>query len=719
MASKDKLIEKLSNMSLEEKALMLTQYPAYNVCAGEEIVTGRSDTAGMTADMLLRVGTILNAANGEAINEIIQTRKERGVCDPPVFMLDVIHGYRTIFPVPLALACSFDTELVEACAFVAATEAKCDGVDVTFSPMVDLVRDARWGRVMESAGEDPYLSGEMGKAFIRGYHDGGLACCVKHFAAYGAAEGGREYETTDVSERNLNEYFLRAYRECLKEKPELFMSSFNLLNGKPTLAHTDLMVDKLRNEWGFDGVLISDYNAVRELHTHGYAATERDCAITAFNAELDIEMCSPCYAEHIPSLVREGAVSEKSLDDNVYRVLKLKQKLGLTDGENNGAKVDTKKRDEVMLCKEFRDVAKAAAEKSCVLLKNNGVLPLCGNAKIALVGPFADEKEIYGNWSCLGKSDDVVSVKQGLERLTNKDITVESGCSWKMFSTDKSGFDIAISMSEKSDVIVACVGEHMNYSGESHSRADITLPKVQVDFIKRLKTANKPIVLVVFGGRPLALTDVEPIVDAILYVWQPGTEGGNAIAELLLGIANPSGKTAMSFPRSVGQCPIYYNRFNTGRPRISGKPALISGEILTNGYDDEYDAPLYPFGFGLSYSSFEYSDLKLDKTAMKRNGKITVDVTVKNVGKCDGTEVVQWYLRDCYSSVVRPVKELKGFDRVQLKAGESKVVTFEITKQTLSFYTDGGAFDAECGDFVLYVGGNSRDCLSCGFELVD
>lgn len=717
MKEKDKkLTDIIDGMSLEDKALMLTQYPIDSICGNKEIVTGCWDMDGMTNDMIMRVGTVLNVANGETADRIRAIRKENGIDDPLMFMLDVIHGYRTIFPIPLAMACSFDTELVEECARIAAVEAAADGVDATFSPMVDLARDARWGRVMETAGEDPYLGGEMGKAYIRGYHNGGLACCVKHFAAYGAAEGGRDYDTTDVSERSLNEHYLRAYCECVKEKPEMFMSSFNLLNGKPLLAHPELTVDKLRDEWGFNGVLISDYNAVRELNVHGYAATPRDCALTAFNAELDIEMCSPCYANNLPDLVREGVVDEKSLDEKVYRVLKMKDRCGLYDIDKS---TDTQKRDKITLCEEFRAAAKKAEERSCVLLKNDGVLPLKKSANIALVGPFADEKYIFGHWASTGRADDVVTVQQGIERTLGRTVESEKGCSYDLLSDDESGFDAAVRFAQNSDVIVACVGEHMYNSGESHSRADIALPKVQTALLHRLKTLGKPVVLVVFGGRPLALTDVLPLSDAVLYAWQGGTECGSAIASLLYGDAVPSAKTVMSFPRSSGQCPIYYNHFQTGRPRASGKPAVLSGDICTVGYDDEYNDPLFPFGYGLSYTTFDYSDLKLDKAKMRRDGKITATVTVNNTGDRDGTEIVQWYIRDKFASVVRPVKELKGYERVELKAGESKTVRFEITKDTLAFFTDGGAFDAESGDFDLFVGGNSRDCLQTGFALVD
>ena len=705
-------------MSLEEKALQLTQFPSYELDDNQEkIVTGFSHLGSVERESLWHIGTILNAPNAEAVQSIRKKRKEKGIDDPLPIMLDVIHGYRTVYPVPVALSCSFDTSLIEECAELAATEAKYDGIDVTFSPMVDLVRDARWGRVMESGGEDPYWGGEVGKATICGYHKGGIACCVKHFAGYGAAEAGKEYNTTDISDRNLREYYLRPYRECLKENPEMFMSSFNLLNGKPILGHKDIMVDMLRKEWGFDGVVISDYSSVEELYEHGYCATGEDCARVSIESGLDIEMGSSVYAGLLPKLVREGVISEEKLNESVLRVLELKNKLGMY--ENPDRYTDTKKRDEITLSKSARDLARKAAEESCVLLKNNGILPLRENAKVAFVGPFVEEREIIGNWSKKARMEDTVSVKEGVERLLKRAVPCARGCSWKLFDTDESGFEEAEKVYKDADFIVACVGEHMLNSGEAHSRTDIRIPGIQRKFIARLHKLNKPLALVVFGGRPLALSDVEKLADAILYVWQPGTEGGNAIANLIYGKVNPCGKTVMSFPRSVGQCPVYYNHFSTARPKRKDIPSFYSDERFRSGYDDEYNSPLYPFGYGLSYTEFGYSEFKLSAAKLNRGGKITASVKLKNVGKKDGFETVQWYLRDLFASVVRPVKELKGYEKVFLKAGEEKIITFEITEETLKFYTDGGEFAAETGKFELFVGGNSRDCLKADFELVD
>lgn len=708
----------VSAMSIEEKALQLTQFPVYEWEGhASAVVTGMSNYGDIGCEDLWKCGTTLNAPDGETVLSVRRRRREKGIDDPFPFMLDVIHGYRTIYPVPLALACSFHTELIEDCACLAATEAKYDGVDITFSPMVDLVRDARWGRVMESGGEDPYWSGEVGKAMIRGYHRGGIACCVKHFAGYGAAEAGREYNTTDISERNLREYYLRSYRACLEEKPEMFMSSFNLLNGKPILGHKEIVVGILRREWGFDGVLISDFGAVDEMRAHGYCATGKECARTAIESGLDIEMSSPDYVHHLPELVREGTIPEAMVDECVLRVLELKDKLGMYEKPDRFT--DFFKRDEVTLSEEGRALVRRAAEESCVLLKNNGVLPLLEEENIVLVGPFANSKGIIGAWQAKGRNKESVTIKEGMECLLNREILCADGCSAELFSDDESAIRDAVRLASRADHIIACVGEHMSNSGEAHSRADIRIPQVQRKLLERLHALQKRLTLVVFGGRPLVLSDVEQFADAILYAWHPGTEGGNAIANLLYGKAIPCAKTVMSFPRSTGQCPVYYNCFATGRPKTRDIPTVMGGDMWSTGYDDEYNSPLYPFGYGLSYTKFEYVKLTLSGNTMARGGRLTASVRVKNVGAVDGTETVQWYLRDLFASVVRPLKELKGYERVFLKVGEEKEIFFEITEDMLKFYTESGEYAAELGAFELFVGGNSRDCLKADFQLVD
>lgn len=710
------LIERISEMSLAEKVLQLTQYTAQTVLKNddESIVTGNAVTDGMSGDMLWNIGSVLNGLNGETVTRIRQSRREKGIPEPVMFMIDVIHGYRTIFPVPLAIACSFDTALAKRCAEMSAVEAKYDGTDVTFSPMVDLCRDARWGRVMESFGEDPYLCGEMGKAFIRGYHSGGIGCCVKHFAAYGACESGRDYAAANISEHTLKEYYLAPYKECLKENPEMFMCSFNSLNGIPMLANKKLLIDVLRKEWGFDGVLISDHSAVLELIKHGYVATDKECALAVEQSGLDIEMCTPSYAVNLPDLVKEGTVPESDVDRLVYRVLELKDKLGLY--KNPDRYTDTAKFDKISVCDKHRDIARTAAEESSVLLKNNGVLPLSPSDKIALIGPFADSKEIVGAWNCKCRLGETVTVKEGVANLMGNAPLCIKGCNDGQFDTDESGFEEAVNYARSADVIVACIGENMNCSGEAHSRADIAVPRLQAELIRRLHALGKPIAVVLFGGRPQVLKDIEPFADAILCVWHPGTEGGNAIANLIYGKVNPSGKLAMSFPRSVGQCPIYYNNLSSGRPQTVDKPTLIRGKfIFESAYDDEYTSPLYPFGFGLSYTTFEYKDMKLSSKTVSAQKSIVASVNVKNTGTRDGQEVVQWYIHDKFASILRPVKELKGFEKVFLKAGEQKTVSFMIDIGTLEFYTASGEGKAESGEFELFVGASSDKCLRAEF----
>lgn len=716
---KKKLLDIVRGMTLQEKALQLTQYTVYSLFKDgeEQVVTGNTVLGGMTADMLWKTGSVLNGLNGETVQRVRQMRRAKGIDDPVIVMLDVIHGYKTIFPVPLAVSCSFDTVLAERCAKMSAEEAKYDGTDVTFSPMADLCRDARWGRVMESFGEDPYLVGEMAKAFIRGYHKGGLGVCVKHFAAYGACEGGRDYDTVELSERTLKEYYLRAYKECLQENPEMFMCAFNALGGLPMIANRTLLYDTLRSEWGFDGVLISDYGAVAELIRHGYVATEKECAIVAAKNGLDIEMCSPSYALHLPDLVRDGVLSESEIDESVYRVVALKDKLGLY--ENPDRFTDSVKREEVTLCDRHRELARVAAEESFVLLKNNGILPLSDSREIALIGPFADTREIVGGWNCKCELSDTVTVREGVQNLLGRAVLCEKACGVGLFDTDESAFARAVEAAKNVDVIIACVGESMLYSGEAHSRVDIAVPKIQIGLLQRLRVIGKPIAVVLFGGRPQVLTELEPLADAILCVWQPGTEGGNAIANTLFGRSCPSGKLTVSFPRSVGQCPIYYNRLSTGRPRRDDIPNILQKRLVfETGYDDERNTPLYPFGYGLSYTKFAYTNLRLSAESFCGGQKIVAAVDVKNVGVRDGKETVQWYIRDLFASVVRPVKELKGYEKIFIAAGEQKTVYFEINEEALAFYTVDGEYKAESGDFELYAGGNSEDCLVAEFSYV-
>ena len=714
------LKERLAKMTLQEKLLEMTQFNFGALGLGQGELLGVPYDAGLDEKMLIRMGSVVSATSAEVALNYRKARKEMGLKEPGIMLRDIIHGCRTVYPIPLAMAGSFDLQLMEDCAEMAAMESKYDGVDVTAAPMVDLVRDARWGRVMESGGEDPYLSGEMGKAFIRGYHKAGVGVCVKHFAGYGAAEAGKDYNTTDISEHSMREYYLRPYQACMEENPEMVMSAFNALNGIPFGADTHYMVDVLRKEWGWDGVIVSDWGSIQMMRAHGYAQDLKACALAAIKTKHDVEMCSTAFWEHIPALIEEGLVREAEVDEAVLRIMKLRDRLGLY--ENPDGHADPQKRDELMKSEKYRALARRAAEESCILLKNDGTLPLKKSENVAFVGPCFDSKELIGNWggNIRINEADIVTVKMGVEKLLGKEITAKEGCTTHFLDTDCRRIDEAVESVKNAAVIVACVGEPRLGSGEHHSRADIRITKVQRKLIKKLAALNKKLVLVVFGGRPQALKEVEPHANAILYAWQPGVEGGSAIANLLYGKVNPSGKAAMSFPRSVGQCPIYYNHFHTGHAKHDDS-VIVSNTTFNAGscYDDEYNSPLYPFGYGLSYTSFAYSGLKLSQKTVKVGGKITASVKVKNTGKCDGKEVVQWYIRDKVASFIRPVKELKGFEKIFLKAGEEKTVTFTITEAQLAFYKKDGAFTAEPGDFTLFVGGNSRDCLEEEFVLVE
>ena len=704
----EKIIE---NMTLEEKALQLSIAAATDIIRDDNAAVTGISQAAIQKEKIGDLGSALNF-NGVDAAKKIRSASFAKSDKPLLLMQDVIHGYKTIYPLNIALGGTFDLQIVEDCAEMAAIEARANGVNVTFAPMVDLVRDARWGRVNESTGEDPYLNGLMGRAFIRGFHKGGIACCLKHFAAYGAAEAGRDYNTTDISDHALKEYYLKSYLDCLKEEPEMIMTSFNLLNGIPMNGHTELLIDLLRKQEKFDGVLISDWGGFAEMTAHGYAEDLKECARIAANNEIDIDMPALVYAKYLPALVRERKVSEDKVNRMVERVLKLKEKLGLF--ENASAGIDEEKDKTYCLSAEARAIARRAAEDGSVLLENNGILPLEQNANVCLIGPFAQSGEILGAWPCLGRAEDAVSVKAGAEKLTGKNIPTVPVCSARLFETDESGFSEAVRVAEKSDVIIACLGECCEDSGESRSRANITLPELQIKLLQRLHETGKKIVLVLFAGRPLALTDVAPLADAVLYCWHPGTEGGNAIANLLYGIVNPNGKITMSFPRSVGQCPIYYNRFLTGKPK---KQDTLENFLFTSSYIDELNEPLYPFGYGLSYTGFELTDMRLSKPIMHRDERIIVSATLKNTGNRAGREVVQLYIRDKFGSCVRPVKELKDFQKVYLAAGEGKEIRFEIAEEMLAYFTASGEYKAEDGDFEIMLGLNSRDVLTANLRL--
>jgi beta-glucosidase len=716
-----KLVSIIQKMTLDEKIAQLVQLaaPFFEGATNEGQITGPMAAMKVNEDVVRNSGSVLGASGAKEVINIQRAHlKKNRLGIPLLFMADVIHGYKTIFPVPLAIGCSWDLELAEKSAEIAAKEASVSGVHVTFAPMVDLVRDPRWGRVVESTGEDPYLNSQFARAFVRGFQGTDLqndhnrvAACVKHFAAYGAPEGGRDYNTVNMSERQLRESYLPAYKAAIDEGCEMVMTAFTTVDGIPATGNKWLMRDLLRGEWGFDGVLISDWGAVKEMIPHGVAADEREAAYKAIQAGVDIEMMSPCYINHLKQLVEDGSVDETLIDEAVFRILRLKQKLGLFENPYRGA--DEKREQEIVLCEEHRRVARELATKSCVLLKNEGVLPLKRDKKIALIGPFAQNGDILGPWSCLGSKDEAIQLYDGLKMKVDPSLLfVAKGCDIETGTVEQ--LNEALNAAREADVIVLALGEHSDMSGEAGCRADIRLPEVQLELISKIKQLNKPMVAVLFNGRPLDLHGVVDQVDAVLEAWYPGTEGGAAIADLLFGDANPSGKLTMSFPYSVGQIPVYYNCFNTGRP----KDAPDAQERYVSQYLDIPNEPLFPFGFGLSYTTFSYSEAALSSDCMTPEQPIYVSVNVTNTGKVAGEEVVQLYVRDVAGDVVRPVKELKGFQKILLQPGETKKVTFTLTEEQLRYYHSDLQFTSDAGTFVAYVGPNSRDVTALTFKLV-
>ena len=703
------LLRLLSQMTIDEKIGQLVQFNANLFVDSDVDITGPMMQVGLTKENLKNVGSVLNFRDANEMRAVQDKHlsEDRNKI-PMLFMMDVIHGYRTIYPIPLALGCSFDVALAEECSQMAAREASADGVHVTFTPMVDYVRDARWGRVMESCGEEPMLNSRMGAAQVRAFRGDDLrnpdqlATCVKHFAAYGGAEAGRDYNTVELSEHVLREYYLPAYKACIDAGVDMLMPSFNSLNGVPAVANEWLMKQVLKDEWKFGGVVISDYAAVHELLTHGVAANNREAAQLAFACGCDIEMCSGAYINHLKGLIEEGIFTEQQLDEAVLRVLELKDKLGLFEDPYHGASME--KADAVSVTPENRALAKKAAAECAVLLKNDGILPFSNDVKtVALIGPFAQENRIIGVWSCKGSEQETVSVAEGVQvLLPDAQIVSVRGCGNEWNDFDRSGFAEAIDAAKNADAVVLCLGEPQDYSGEGNCRTNIDLPGVQTELARQIIQANPNTAILLFNGRPLAISELDAFAPAILEMWFPGTEGGSAAAELLFGMCNPGGKLSMSFPRTTGQCPIYYNHPSTGRP----KPAKLDGKRLhyTSNYIDCGNLPLYSFGHGLSYSNFVYESMLLDKASMTKDESIQISITVHNDSDVPGQETVQLYMRDLVASTVRPVQQLIGYEKVHLDAGERKTVKFTVTEPMLRFWNHKNQFVSECGEFELSTG---------------
>ena len=684
------------------------------------------------------VGGVFNTFTPIAVRKLQQMAVENTRLKIPLlFGYDVIHGHRTIFPMPLGLSASWDLEAIEKSARIAGDEASADGLNWVFSPMVDLARDPRWGRISEGAGEDTYLGSRVAEAMVRGYQGSDLAAnntvmaCVKHFALYGAAIAGRDYNPADMSDRTMREDYLPPYKAALDAGAASVMSSFNDINGVPAAANRWLLTDLLRKEWGFEGLVVSDYTGIYELIPHGTSANEYEAAEDALEAGNDMDMVSEIFVNNLGKLVKDGKVSEADINAACRRVLEAKYKLGLFEDPYRYANEDRAK--QTFLKTDNREAARDIARKSMVLLKNdNSVLPLKGAGSIALIGPFAkNQRDMIGNWSGAGDWKQAVSVEQGLmnanknlkinyakgANVTDDPVLIQRlnahGGNLDIDPRDaRAMIDDAVKVADASDVIVAVVGESQGMTGEAASRADISLPGRQLDLLKALKETGKPLVIVLMNGRPMTLPWESENADAILVTWFSGTEAGNAIADILLGNHNPSGKLTATFPYHVGQVPIYYNAKSTGRP--------YNDQVLDkykSRYMDVPNEPLFPFGFGLSYTTFTYGDVKLDKKEISSGGRIMVTCRVSNTGSMAGEEVVQLYVQDVVGSVTRPVKELKGFQKIMLQPGESKDVTFTLTEKELSFYRLDMTYGTEPGVFNVFVGGNSRDVKRGEFVL--
>jgi beta-glucosidase len=633
-----------------------------------------------------------------------------------LFAFDVIHGYRTVFPVPLGEASSFDPAAVERAASIAAQEAAAAGVKWTFAPMVDIARDPRWGRIVEGAGEDPYLGSVMARARVRGFQGDDykapdkVIACAKHWVAYGGAEAGRDYNTVDVSERTLREVFFPPFKAAVDAGVGTFMSAFNDLNGVPTSANPFTLTKVLREEWKFDGIVVSDYESVRELINHGLAANEREAAGYGLDSGVDMEMVSRTYNKNIPQLLKEGRISQATIDEAVRRVLRIKFRAGLFDRPY----ADEARERAVLLSRENLAAAREIAARSMVLLKNDReVLPLDKRVKsIAVIGPLADsQKDMLGSWTGDGRAEDAVTLLAGIKEKVSPGTKVTFAKGAEVATDSTEGIAEAVRVAGESDVAILAVGESAEMSGEAASRTSLDLPGRQLDLVKAVIATGKPTVVVLMNGRPLTINWIAENAPAILETWFAGTQAGSAIADVLFGDLNPGGKLPVTFPRTVGQVPLYYNHKSTGRPPDPNNK-------YTSKYLDAPVTPLYPFGYGLSYTQFRISNLQLSAQSIKPDGRLTVSVEVENTGKRAGDEVVQLYIRDMAASVTRPVKELRGFERITLRPGEKRRVEFTLAPEHLGFYNRDMRFAVEPGAFKVFVGSNSVDLLEAGFEVL-
>ncbi|HLU06148.1 MAG TPA: beta-glucosidase BglX [Woeseiaceae bacterium] len=715
------IAELMSRMTLKEKIGQL------NLLSSDWDVTGPTLREGYQEDVRAgNVGAIFNAhtaAFTRALQRLAVEETRLGI--PLLFGYDVIHGHKTIFPISLGEAASWDLEAIETGSRVAAIEASASGLHWTFAPMVDIARDPRWGRISEGAGEDAYLGSEIAKARVRGFQGENLAAVdtilatAKHYAAYGQAQAGRDYHTTDMSLRELWDTYLPPFRAASEAGVATYMTSFNDLNGVPATANHYLLTEILRNRWRFDGFVVSDYTSVNELVPHGFARDEKHAAELSINAGVDMDMQGATFMKHLPGLVEQGRVDVETIDAAVRRILEMKYRLGLFEDPyrySNEAREAA-----AIYADEHLEAARDVARKSIVLLKNErDLLPLRTDISLAVIGPLADsEADMIGSWSAAGEREDrpVTLLEAIRERLGEQaEIHFEKGASYRFEDEgDRSGFEPALAAANRADVIIAAMGERWDMTGEAASRTSLELPGNQVELLKELRKLGKPVVLVLMNGRPLELEWADENIHAILETWYAGTQGGHAIADVLFGDYNPSGRLPVTFPRNVGQVPIYYNMKNTGRPYDAG----AAEQKYKSRYLATPNSPLYPFGYGLSYTEFNYSDLALDREAMGEGDSIAVSVRVTNSGDVDGEEVVQLYTRDMVGSVTRPVKELKGFDKISLAAGESRSVEFTLEPSDLAFHRQDMSYGAEAGSFKVFVGGNSEELLEADFRLTE
>ena len=730
LISLDEKVETLlSKMTLEEKIGQMNQYNGFWDFTGPAPKGGHAEKKFEDLKNGL-VGSMLNVRGVKDVTAVQKVAVEQSRLGIPLIIgFDVIHGYKTISPIPIAEAASWDLDAIKKSAEMAALESSAAGINWTFAPMVDISRDARWGRVMEGAGEDPYLGSKIAEARVNGFQGNNLslnstiAACAKHFAAYGFAEAGRDYNTVDIGTSTLYNMVFPPFIAAKNAGVKTFMNSFNELNGIPATGNKYLQRDILKEEWAYDGFIVSDWGSITEMIAHGHAKDGEHAAELALNAGSDMDMESYLYVKHLENLVGDNKVNLNSIDDATRRILKVKFELGLFDDPYKYC--DLQREKETIGSEGINKAALDIAKKSIVLLKNNNnLLPLKKEGqKIALIGALASDKTSpLGSWRIAADDNTAISVLEGLNQYSGNTVTFAKGADLtygktefvtelKINTTDKSEFNKAKEVARNADVVVMVLGEHGFQSGEGRSRTSLDLPGVQQELLEEIFSVNSNIVLVLNNGRPLAINWADENIPAILEAWQLGTQSGHAIAQVLYGDYNPSGKLPMTFPRNVGQVPLYYNYKNTGRPNLPGPDS-----VFWSHYNDEENTPLYPFGYGLSYSTFNYSNLSITNN-FEKNSKIEITIDVKNTGAIEGKEVVQLYIRDKYASITRPVKELKGFELLNLKAGETKAAKFELTEKELGFYDNQGKWILEKGEFEVYVGTNSQTKNKKSFEL--